>query len=105
MPLYDIEPGANPFGALPFPSPCRVIDAAGKQVPYAVRCDTDTGRVERYDVTADPAGGPWVWATDLRGRPVVVRETRPAPLTIEPIAPGEPYLKPEPDAVVDADAR
>lgn len=90
MAVYDVRLNAVPGGNLPpgravapgagpFPrfagKPGVLLDAAGAEVRWVIRCDTETGEVERYDVR----GGKWQFDRST-GRVLVVTEFRPAPL-------------------------
>jgi hypothetical protein len=99
-------PAGVPADAFAFPEGgARVYDAAGERVRYCRSCDTETGEVERYDVRPDPDGSGCVFAIGDDGKCAVVAETRPAPLRVVPVKPGEPYLLPgeSPDTAEDAD--
>lgn len=95
--LYDARAGSrgSPFlptavardGSVPFPTPCRTLDAAGEQIPYLLWCDTDTGECEYYD-----RGPDGFYLDPETKRVATVREFRPAPLTVVKLAKGEPYL-------------
>lgn len=77
MPFYAVDCENIP-GAVPFPRPGggRLRDAHGDWLPlYVFRVDTESGRVDRYDVRGD------VWRMTLANRPVVLSETYAAPLT------------------------
>ncbi len=93
MPLYDIElnnpsgllPGALP-GSEPFPrfhgGAGRLLDASGKAILMPIRCNTETGFVERLDYSPesnrfeiDPASG----------RVMVLMEQHSAPLFYIPL--------------------
>lgn len=54
----------------------RVVDAAGDVIPFVRCCDTLTGDVQRYE----RRDGRFVVGRD--GRVALVRERRPAPLTV-----------------------
>ena len=71
-------PGAQPFPRFAGKAG-RLLDETGQIVLYPVRCDTETGDVERYD-----APGGRFKLDPGTGRVAVVRETRPAPLTYVP---------------------
>lgn len=60
--------------------PCRVFDAAGVEHQAVVRCDTETGHVEKY--RPDPKH-PGKFVVDRGRRTVLMDIVRaPAPLTI-----------------------
>lgn len=94
MPVYDcrLNPIGDAFGlpapVVPMPAeafprfggePGVLRDATGQALPWVIRCDTETGAVERYDVR----DGEWQIDSATK-RVVVLRETRPAPLTYAP---------------------
>jgi hypothetical protein len=65
--------------SLPFPYPhSRTLDANGTLILFVLRCDTDTGMVERFDVRNGR------WQLNDAGLPIVLREHHPAPLRIVP---------------------
>lgn len=68
MARYSAEP--VPAGWERLPSPCRVIDGAGREVEFCVRADTATGQVTRLVLD----GWQEVYST----------ESRPPPLTLVP---------------------
>ena len=92
MPVYDVrcnetigpppmEPA--PPGSEPFPrfdgKPGMLLDAQGAVIEWVIRCNTETGEVERYDVRG--TDGSRRWQTDpVTKRVVVLREIHPAPL-------------------------
>lgn len=100
MPLYDCCHDQNDRGGVPFPVPCRIVDANGKQILFLQWADTETGRVGRYDVRRTADGNRrWPYGNM---EPVVLEETHPAPLRVIPLTPGGPYLAP--DIILPADS-
>lgn len=70
------------FSAETDPVPCRVFDANGEEMTHVLTCDTDTGEVERLQVTDG-----MLVASPVTLRLLRIREIRPAPLRIEPPLP------------------
>lgn len=61
--------------------PVAVYDAKGNPVPYVVRCDTETGLVQKYVLTE--SGRPGV--INKLGNPAMETVTVPAPLSVVPL--------------------
>lgn len=100
MPVYDIRLNAAkqvggvvpahtvPFGSVPFPrfnsGPGRLVDANGVFIPWAIRADTETGVVDRYE----RVNGHFVIEPGTM-RLAVVRTLHPAPLRYVPVEEAE----------------
>ena len=95
MPVFDAH-ATEPFYRFPYKH-CRVYDAAGHWVPFCRRVNTETGEVERYAVERSRgATGIRFVICPLTEKPRMIREVRPAPLTVTEYDPRrETYRPPE----------
>lgn len=65
----------------------RVLDATGRQILYVKSCNTESGEVVRYEMTANGT-----WKLGPSGKVPTVKEKHPAPLRVWALLPEEPYV-------------
>lgn len=79
VPAHTVPPGSDPFPRFAS-GPGRLVDAHGVLIPWAIRADTQTGVVDRYE----RVNGRFVIEPGTL-RLAVVRTLHPAPIRYVPI--------------------
>jgi len=68
-----------------YPNGCKIYDVTGRRIPFVIKCNPETGEVERYLADTDSSGSQIVRVDD--SGPVRRRGFFPGPLQVVPNPP------------------